>query len=322
MQKKRLLFTLKLAASAIAVTLLFYLIDLKSFVSALVSAKPTFLISAFLISLIMPAINALKIKLLLPGSLIPFRYILFTNFAAMFLRLTVPTDLGAELGRGYFLSKKTDSAATAFSAIALDRYFGLFSQVVVFTAAALIFGIAKGGGAVWTRLGIAALMGCLLLAGFIGALSLLPAIKRSKKRGLVKLTSALARFSDYAHRLRSMPLRVAWVVLISLVFHCLTLFMIMITSAAYHVSLGFHEAAAISLSSTVSFVMPFTVGGLGVIEGIYTALYVLFALQKEIGLAVSLTMRVMALILALPGALFFIFGERLFLGMQRRGGQQ
>ena len=114
-----------------------------------------------------------------------------------------------------------------------------------------------------------------------------------------------------------MPRRVVAVTGISIGLQCVNLFTIMITSAAYHLSLPFHEAAAISLSATVSFVVPVTVGGLGIVEGIYTGLYALFALQKEIGLAVSLTMRVMAMILALPGVLFVMYGERIIPGQNK-----
>jgi uncharacterized protein (TIRG00374 family) len=305
MHKKRLFFILKLIATGFAVGLLFYLIDMKSFFTAISSADFGFLSLAFLIGCALPVINAIKIKLLLPGSAITVRYIIFTNFAAMFLRMTIPTDLGAELGRGYYFSRKTGSAAMAFSAIVLDRYSGLFSQMVVFAAASLFFGIS-GGSVFWIRLGAGATAAGVLLAVFI--------IRRSGRKGFVRITGALARFSEYAQKLRSMPLRVVVVAAISIGCHCLILLMVMITSAAYHVSLPFHEAAAISLSATVSFVIPVTVGGLGIVEGIYTGLYALFSLQKEIGLAVSLTMRVMTMIMAFPGALFVIFGERLIPG--------
>ena len=139
MQKKRLFFILKLVASGIAVGLLFYLIDMRSFLKAVALADFRLLVLAFIIGCAIPAINAIKIKLLLPGSAITIRYIIFTNFAALFLRFTIPTDLGAELGRAYYLGRKTGSAATALSAIVLDRYFGLFSQVIVFGAASLFF---------------------------------------------------------------------------------------------------------------------------------------------------------------------------------------
>ena len=316
MQKKRLFFILKLVASGIAVGLLFYLIDMRSFLKAVALADFRLLVLAFIIGCAIPAFNAIKIKLLLPGSAITIRYIIFTNFAALFLRFTIPTDLGAELGRAYYLGRKTGSAATALSAIVLDRYFGLFSQVIVFGAASLFSGISNGS-LFWTRFGLFAVGGGILLAGFLIALSCLPAIKKSSRKGFVRITGALARFSEYARTLRSMPRRVAAVTGISIGLQCVNLFTIMITSAAYHLSLPFHEAAAISLSATVSFVVPVTVGGLGIVEGIYTGLYALFALQKEIGLAVSLTMRVMAMILALPGVLFVMYGERIIPGQNK-----
>ena len=83
-------------------------------------------------------------------------------------------------------------------------------------------------------------------------------------------------------------------------------------------SLHFHEAAALTLSSTVSFIIPFTVAGVGVIEGIYAGLFALFSLQKEIGVAVSLTTRAISMLLALPGVFFFIYGDRLLTARKKR----
>jgi uncharacterized protein (TIRG00374 family) len=317
MRKKRLLFIFKIIASLVAIGVIFWQIDLRSFVQAFSRANAALLCLVFLLALMLQAVNAIKIKLLLPGLPIGFRYILLTNFVATFLRLTIPTDLGAELGRGYYFSRKTGSPAASFSAIVLDRYSGLFSQCAVLAGAALLFGLT-GHDRFWISIGIAASSGALLMAGLLVVFSRLPVIKRSSRKGFIRITHALSRFSDYARRFRAMPLRVIAVALISIGSHCATLIMIMVTSAAYHVSLQFHEAAAIALSSTIGFVVPVTVAGLGIIEGIYAGLFALFSLQKEIGVAVSLTMRVIALLMALPGVLFFIYGDRLVKGWRRK----
>jgi uncharacterized protein (TIRG00374 family) len=317
MTKKRLFFLLKIIASAAAIAIIGFAIDLRVFIAAFLKADIGLLIASLLLAISLPAINALKIKLLLPGMPVGFGYLLLVNFTATFLRLTVPTDLGAELGRGYYIRKKTGSAAAAFSAIVLDRYFGLFSQCTVLAGTSLFFGLTCHDR-FWVLTGSGSGAAAFFMLGMLAVFSLLPGFKRSSRKGLVRVTHALSRLFDHVRRFRTMPGRMTVIAAVSIGYHCVTLGMIIAISAAYHVSLRFHEAAALTLSSTIGFIVPFTVAGLGVIEGIYAGLFALFSLQKEIGVAVSLTTRAISMLLALPGVFFFIYGEGLVTSHKER----
>ena len=109
---------------------------------------------------------------------------------------------------------------------------------------------------------------------------------------------------------RAMPLRLFAAGVLSIFYQCLLVLMIVMVADAYRATLSFHQAAVIAFLSTIGFMLP-SLAGLGIIEGIYTGLFVFFSQQQETGLTVSLSLRFFAILLALPGVLFFIHQGRI-----------
>jgi uncharacterized protein (TIRG00374 family) len=309
MNKKQILLIVKILLSGIAVTVVVSRIDLRSVASVFSTASPFFLGVGLLLAFLQHALNAVKIKVLLPDCPISLFYIILTNFAANFFRLTVPTEIGAELGRAYYLNKKTGSPAASFSAIIIDRYTGLFAQVTVMAAASLI-AAAAGGGRFWARLGVAGAIGAALLIAFPLLFFRFPGIKQSSRRGFRRITGALSRLSVSIAAFRAMPLRLATAAVIALVYQCLILTMLIAVSRAFHVPLGFPQAALISLFSTIGFLIP-SLAGLGIVEGVFAGMFGYFGSNKEIGLAVSLSLRMITLVIVVPGIIFFIGGDKI-----------
>jgi uncharacterized protein (TIRG00374 family) len=308
MTKNKLFFAIKLIASITACAIIFSQLKIQSIVSAISAANPSLLGLAFLLALVQPALNALKIKVLLPGSTIGYHYVLFTNFASNFFRLTIPTDFGAELGRGYYLSKRTGSSAAAFSAIIIDRYFGFCSQVLVASVVALVFGLSSSS-VVWTRVGVFAGVCFLIAAGAPSVLFRSPVARLFAKMKPGRIVSAGVKLSEALKVFSDRPFRLAAAGAVSIVSQCLSLLMIVVLSAAFHTSLHFREAAVITFLSTAACLLP-SFAGLGFVEGIFAGMFHYFSLHKEIGFTVSLTLRLFTIILALPGVFFIIAGDR------------
>jgi uncharacterized protein (TIRG00374 family) len=309
MTKKRIFLLAKIVISIAALAIIVSQLNIKSITTAISSANSSCLALAFLLALALPALNALKIKLLLPGSKIEYHYILFTNFASNFIRLTIPTDIGAELGRGYYLSKRTGSKAAAFSAIVLDRYFGFCSQILVVSVVSLVSYFTTDS-VFWKQVGIAAVAILLIAVAMPILFCRLPVIKRSEKKGFVKLTSAIAQLSEALLEFRTRPLRLGLAGALSVIALCLGLAMIITLAAAFHESLAFREASVIAFLTTIACFLP-SFAGLGLVEGIYAGMFYYFSLHQEIGFAVSIASRLFAIVLAIPGVLFFIAEDRL-----------
>lgn len=309
MAKKKIFLAVKLVISMTAVTVIISQLNIKSIIVAVSAAKISLLVLAFLLALIQPALNALKIKLLLPGSSIEYHYVLFTNFASNFFRLTLPTEIGAELGRGYYLSKRTGSAAAAFSAIVIDRYFGFCSQVFVVSVVSLASGFT-GDTAFWKQVGIFAAVVLLVAVAVPIFFYRIPVIKRSERKGFVRITSAIAQLSDALLVFRTMPLRLVLAGAISILSLCGALLMIVMLSGSFHELLRFREASLIMFLSSIACLLP-SFAGLGFVEGIFAGMFYYFSIHQEIGFTVSITLRLFAIALAFPGVLFFIAEDRL-----------
>lgn len=306
MDKKRTGLILKLLFSALALGIIFSQIRVQALAGVFSSANIALIGAGLALAVLQQAVNAWKIVLLLPGAKIDFSYVLFTNFAANFFRLVVPTDLGAELGRGYYISRKTGSAAAVFSAIVLDRYQGFLAQVAVMGGAALLW-----GEAVWAGIGAAALLCALVLAAAQMLLFRIPGLPQPRLLWLARITAAAIKVSTALREFRGRKLRVAGVTAVSILCQCLVVLMIVAVSRAYHEPLLFREAAVISLLVSIGFILPVSLAGLGIVEGIFAGMFGYFMHHQETGLAVSLSLRAMAVILALPGVFFIVFEDRL-----------
>jgi glycosyltransferase 2 family protein len=308
MKKKHIFLAVKLLLTLIAIAIVFSQIDMKSVITLFSSANILFLVAALLVNFLLIVLNAFKIRILLPGHTLGIPYIALTNCAANIFRFMVPTDIGAELGRAYYFNRKIGSSAASFSAIIIDRYTGLFAQVAVMTAASLTAVIA-GGTSFWTRLCIVGAIGVVCLIIFPLLFFRLPAIKQSSKRGLRRLTGVLSQLSSALVAFRSMPLRLAAAAAIALLYHGGVLLMIMAVSRAFHTSISFPQAAVITVVASLGFIVP-SLAGLGITEGVYAGMFGYFLNDKEIGIAVSLSIRVITVITMIPGILFFLSGEK------------
>ena len=138
----------------------------------------------------------------------------------------------------------------------------------------------------------------------------IPVVKRSERKGLVRITSALAQLSESLQVFRTMPLRLVLAGALSVISLCLALWMIVALSAAFHESLHFREASLIMFLSSIACLLP-SFAGLGFVEGIFAGMFYYFSIHQEIGFTVSITLRFFSIALALPGVIFFIAEDRL-----------
>jgi uncharacterized protein (TIRG00374 family) len=308
MINKKIMLSVKVLVSITVLAVVFSQLNLQSIIKAISSARLPMLALAFLIALLLPALNAFKIKLLLPGSSIEYHYILFTNFASNFIKLTVPTDIGAELGRGYYLSKRAGSAAAAFSAIVLDRYTGFCSQVFIVSVVSCI-ACCTGPTLFWKQVGAVAVVLLFVAVALPVLFCRMPVIPRSGKKGFIRITSGIAQLSEALLTFRTMPLRLGLAGALSIISLCMALFMVITLSSAFHESLHFREASVITFLSTIACFLP-SFAGIGFVEGIYAGMFYYFSLHQEIGFTVSLASRIFAIVFALPGVFFIIAESR------------
>lgn len=163
MIKNILSTAVKVGVSLAILYFLFRNIDLNSFWNTFISVNPLSVVLVALLFLSTQTISTYRWSVILKKDLdIPYRKLLSIYFIGMYFNNFLPTMVGGDLVKGYYLYKHTKKGDVSLASIFMDRYSGFFALITI-TAVALIPGypLIKGTG----------LPGffVLLIGGFYGA---------------------------------------------------------------------------------------------------------------------------------------------------------
>ncbi len=120
---------------------LFGKVDLSKSWQAALGAHKGFLISAVVIFLLSPILNAYRWQLLANavGLYAPFSRITQYCYVGLFFNLFLPSTVGGDFSRSYYLSKGTGKHLHALSSVLVDRASGL-AVLLLFATMGLLFG--------------------------------------------------------------------------------------------------------------------------------------------------------------------------------------
>ena len=100
------------------------------------------LVLAVLAFVIAIAISSIRLKLIIEAQEIPINFseTLSLTFIGYFFNNFLPTSIGGDVAKAYYLSKKTTGKMGSFTAVFVDRVIGLFSMVFMAFVALLFMG--------------------------------------------------------------------------------------------------------------------------------------------------------------------------------------
>lgn len=295
-----------------AVALLGWLLwraDVASLWRLLAGQNPADLAAAAALAFLGLIVGTFKWRLLLPAE--DFGRLLRLNLAANFYALVVPGQVGVEVIKAYQLGRGRIDAETIAASVVLDKITGLlsllalgmlgtvltslpFAQALRLSVAALFFGVV----AVLFGLRIPVLR-ALAVSGGARFQGCFQSLERPVRRYILFIEA----WCDYLSR----PGRL-WASLASgLLQQAIYIALIILLSR----QLGFELPAVewcwiFALASTAA-VLPISLGGLGVREGIFVALLTAFAVSAERALALSLTIFAIQAFFGLIGGALELF---------------
>ncbi|MDP3730798.1 MAG: lysylphosphatidylglycerol synthase transmembrane domain-containing protein [Candidatus Omnitrophota bacterium] len=130
---KTLSQTLRALVSIFSIALLLYIMRGKypEILKAFASAKVPLLLLALLIFAGAAAVASVRLRLLIEaqGIAITFKETLSLTFIGYFFNNFLPTSIGGDVVKAYYLSKKTDKKAGAYASVFVDRVIGLFTMI-------------------------------------------------------------------------------------------------------------------------------------------------------------------------------------------------
>jgi len=250
--------------------------------------------------------------LLLPLGLRPrFGELVVDSLVGFFYGLFIPTGLAGDAVRAVRLGNRHRAVTQALLSVAVDRLVGLFTVLLLFGVqfarrAPPVTGIALSWAG-WAVLG-GLLAAALLMVG--GALWLdrrprsgdgpHPTTGSRPVRWLARQVERLAALlRAYRHGWRSLALALA----ISVVYQLLVTLVYTIGGATMGIRAGFGDFVWIVALVAMAQVLPITVAGLGVREGLFVFLLGQYGAPPATALALSLTVFSVTLLFALLGGM-------------------
>jgi glycosyltransferase 2 family protein len=222
-------------------------------------------------------------------------------FAGMFLNVFLPGALGGDVYRVYRVGRQTGDAEAAFVSVFLERFTGLGAlALLALLGLPVSFGLMGSWDIQVLFVGcLAALAGAVLL---IASRTLLgraePWLRRLCLGGLV---ARLARIQEllrvFARHRRALLLSVG----ISLGLQVAIVTYHYLVARQLHIDISFLEMLVFIPIVAVITLLPISLGGLGVKEGLWVYLFSRNGLTAEQALLLSVTLTGLSWLLALPG---------------------
>ena len=240
------------------------------------------------------------------GYLIPISSLLSSYFAGMFLNIFLPGSFGGDVYRIYRVARQTKDSEAALVSVFLERFTGLFAL-----SALAILGLPPAIKVVGRWDIILLFFGCVgaLVGGVILIIS--PRLLMIAEPWLQKLhlQNLATRFAKIQILLRQFAQhRQALALSISLSF------LLMLAIVYYHYLIAQQLKIPISYLELLVFIpivavitlLPISLGGLGVKEGLWVYLFSRIGLTGSQALLLSVTMTILSWLLSLPGGIVLL----------------
>ncbi len=273
MRKKALATSLKLVVSVLLLSLVVKKAGLGNVVQQVRSMNGWLFLLSAAIYVSIAWLVAVRWRILLDNRY-PARKLFSLQMIGNFFNIILPSSMGGDAVRIYYLHRDLKDAGISFGSVFLDRYLGLFARLSLgLVSSALAAGELKTLGMQWA---VPALF--LLFAG--GSV----AVFRFR---IGKRIGAVADFYDYViSRLKDRAVMLK-AFLLSLVIQALLITMIATVALGIGRALSFTELFVFVPIIMTIMIIPVSVSGFGVREGAFVALFGLTGIPASSSVSIS-----------------------------------
>ncbi|MFB2833642.1 lysylphosphatidylglycerol synthase transmembrane domain-containing protein [Floridanema evergladense] len=306
--KSKLILALKILISLALCAFLLTRVELKEIWHQLQKLSWHFIVLIMTYYAVLQLISCLRWQIVLraTGHLVTLKVLFTSYFAGMFLNLFLPGSFGGDIYRVYRVAQKTKDAEAALVSVFLERFTGLAAlSMLALCALPFAFVVVER----WDIILIFLITIGVLVGGILLILS--PKLLILSEPWLQKF-----RLSSLVARLAKMQ-----VLLIKFARHRQALFysiglsfIFMLGIVYYHYLIAEQLKISISYLQLLVFVpivavitlLPISLGGMGVKEGLWVYLFSCISLTAEQALLISVTMTILCWLLSLPGGLVLL----------------
>lgn len=307
--KKIIKTLLRLTFSILLLIILYQAVDMTLLLEYFRQIQIGWIAVAFFLLLFLRFIVTIKWQIILNHHdiTIPFLELAKIIFISTTIGQILPAGIGTDILRGYSLAKKYGQALGTTATIIIDRAVGMFSLFFVALIGAVIaefMGIATG--LIWI---LAAVNTVIILVWLnierLGTVVSSISITDSGRFGKIKtyLVAMIELLSDKANIRRFLPRIFLWSLVIQ-VIRCTVFFLIYL---GFGEPLNFMYFVVFIPVLFVITLIPISIGGLGVREGVLVVLFSSVGAPAEVSIGVGLLSQVLQIFAAVPVLVIWLF---------------
>jgi uncharacterized protein (TIRG00374 family) len=297
--------------SIISIGLIWYLLSEVEFTAvyaSLKSAQPIWLLFAFITLNIGKLLTGYRWQILLEaqGIKIPLRSLIASVFVGQFFNSFLPTTIGGDAVRAYDTATQSNESTKSVISVFIDRLIGFFALTLL-AALALLMGYIIGEDVSFYVLPVC-LIFCICSFGAIIFYnnSLIEIMVRFLKLfKLSKIAEKLIESSQSFSMLRSKPRVLISALIISLALQINVILFYYFIGVALDLNVSFLYFAIIVPIALVVLLVPFSINGIGIREGIFVFLLTELGVLPKDAIALSWISFGLALTQGIIGGVIF-----------------
>ncbi|MBI5182248.1 MAG: flippase-like domain-containing protein [Nitrospirae bacterium] len=312
MNKKWLTLLIKIILSSLILTFLFYKTDINKFYNLIKGTDMLILTLTFVLYLIAQWVSAYRWKMLLHTERmdVSFYNLIAYYYIGMFFNLFMPTLVGGDVVRGYYLYKKSNKGGESVASIFVERLSGFFALITIALLSLIIgYSYIKNEPTVTTLL-------LLITVGFFTSVIIIINKRiREMVNNLMKggrfegLRKKLKNVSEAAKKYKNHKEVLFNVVLLSFLVQIIGIFIFYLLSKALNLNVSLAYFFLFIPIIIVISMAPITLGGLGVREFVFIFLFHKVGLETAEALSLSLLWFILVTISSLAGGVIFLLTE-------------
>ena len=300
---KKTAILLKVIVSLGLITLVISQVDFKEIINILKNVDIAMIIYALTLLTVQVFIATVRWQLVLKCQKVELDYknTLQILYSGLFFNQAMPSSVGGDVIRGYYLKKQGMTLGRATLGVLMDRLFGMVGLVLLVLASLpLLFELVNNS---------IARTGVFLIASSI-SLALLLVFFTDKLPGNFshfKIIKGLYSLSREGRCCISDRYNGVIILLISVLIHLISVFSVMIMSIGLGLDIEWGGFLLMVPLVGLMMVVPISIAGWGVREGIMVVGFGYLGVASEASLALSILYGLSILVVALPGGIIWMF---------------
>lgn len=306
--RKKIFFLFKLLFSAAVIYVIISKVDWNKVSQNLIKGDYALLLIALLLNLIERAELTLKWNILIKVKkvYISFLNLFNINLIGAFVGMFLPSSLGTDIVRGYYLTKNNLDKSTSITTVFIDRVLGILSLILLgsislFLAKDLVNNINP-------YLFLFGIVILIFLIYFFQREKTLELIKEySKKIKFKKLSNALVKLQESIFAYKNYPMALTKSFILSFAVQITRVLTYYIIALAFNIDFPFVYFLFFIPIIMLVIMLPISIGGLGLKEGTFIAFFSLVGMSVENATIISFTNTIVNTIITLFGGVIYLF---------------